>query len=451
MKRVFLFLFIMLSCSLFAQVPDWYTTGELPHYSRDDYFIGLGEGASFEDAQSDAQAAIAAQLRVTIESTVEVFTRESRAGDDIDFTEDVTQSTTATVEETVQGVEIIEQEQAGNRYYVFAVLHKMTFFNGLKMELQDLGLQIEKGLERAREDIRDGQVFTSLENYADVYSNTLLYYTKKGFLDSLAGPAFSQEATVSPAEVIGEIRRVLSALEVDILSGNNQRAELGEYLPEPIEVIAYYNDPDGSRIPVSNMRFIIRGPDNAILDRVTANSRGVAEVHITATPDRGNRGRIKAELDMRNLSSTLRGFMRRAEVTARYEVEQSGSVAVRLSIETEDGRPLPRLEQSISRLLTDLGFRVSNDGPLLIEGVVRKADEQEIDGYFGTQYLVNVELVMELFIADTGEVISTAYFDGAGMSTDSSDAALQAAYDRVTLGRRELTDFMSGAKAELQR
>lgn len=54
--------------------PTWFATGELPQYSIRYNFVGVGEGTTFSTAQSAAQAAIAAQLEVTVASTIEMHT-----------------------------------------------------------------------------------------------------------------------------------------------------------------------------------------------------------------------------------------------------------------------------------------------------------------------------------------------------------------------------------------
>lgn len=454
MRILLIITLLAASCMLPAQAPQWFTAGQVPGYSRNDNFIGLGEGGSFDEAQANAQAAIGSQLRVTVEATLDVFTRESQINDDVSFAEDIERQTRTSVQETMQGIQVVEQEKVGNKYYVFAVLNKSRFFSGLQTELSDIQDQVRKLLQDARRNTGEGMIHAALESFSEAYDQTLLFYTKKGFLDGLGGSAYFFEPAISPSEVIGEIRRVLSAIGIEILSGNNQSAPLGDFLPEPVRFIAQYEDKDGTKIPIRNIPVIVRAADNSLIERVNTNAQGTAEVQVRAVPSDGNRGQARAELDLRALSSAFRSFIRRAEIVVRYSVEEGAPIATRLRITNERGDRLDRLEQTVTRNLTALGFAVSDDAPFALVGVVTKVDEQQVDGMRGPQYVVNVELNLDLSVVSTGERFSGASFRGSGVSPRSADAALEASYTRIAINRREITNLMSGVQAkynELQR
>ncbi len=450
MKYFLIVALLSMSLTLLADAPDWFRTGRLPGYGSNDYFIAVGEGNSFDEAQINAQANIGSQLRVTVEATLEVFTRESQINDDVDFSEDIERQTRTSVEETIQGVEIVERENIGDRYYVFAALNKSRFFSGLQNELSNMHEEVNNALLLARQDLEIGMIYAALENYTEAYDKTLEYFAKKGFLEGLGGSAYLHETVISTVDVLGEIRRVLSGIEIAVLSGNNQKAELGSFLPEDVRFITRYNDLNNAEIPIPDMQVVVRDAENNVIDRVRTDSDGIAEVPVRAIPTEGDRGIARAEIDVRNLATAFRSFMRRPEVLVRYRVEESEPIAVRLSITTESGEILPRVEQNVARQLTRLGFTVQEEAPFTITGVVSKVDEQKVDGLRGSQHLVNVELSLELAVTSTGERFSSTRLTGNGLSPRSAEAALQASYSQISINRRAMTDLMSGIDSKWQ-
>ena len=93
------------------EIPTWYFSGEIPGYGISDHLVGIGEGATLEDAVAGAQAMIAGQLKVSVVSTMEIFRQETSIGGDIDFFETCSESSRITVDETLQGQRFIAMEQ----------------------------------------------------------------------------------------------------------------------------------------------------------------------------------------------------------------------------------------------------------------------------------------------------------------------------------------------------
>lgn len=450
MKYLLVFVLLIGSLSLSAEAPDWFRTGRLPGYSSNDFFVGVGEGSSYDQAQANAQANIGTQLRVTVQATLEVFTRESQINDDVDFSEDIERKTTTSVEETIQGVEIVEREKIGDRYYAFAALNKSRFFSGLQNELTGIHQEVNNSLQQAREDLNSGMIHAAVENYTEAYDKTLEYFAKQGFLQGLGGTAYLHEETISTADILAEIRRMLSSIEIAVLSGNNQQAEIGAYLPEDVTFIVRYLDPEGTEIPIPNMQVVVRDAENNLIERVATDSQGTVEIPVRAVPTEADRGSARAEIDVRNLATAFRSFLRRPETVVRYRIEKSEPIAVSIRITAENGERLDRVEQNVARQLTRLGFTTKEDAPFVIVGSAAKVDEQKVDGIRGSQYLVNVEISLHLSVAETGERISSTHLTGNGLSPRSPSAALQTAYQQISASRRAMTDLTSGVESKWQ-
>ncbi len=151
----------VLSLSLVFAVgePTWFATGELPQYSIRYNFVGVGEGTTFSAAQSAAQVAIAAQLEVTVASTIEMHTTAIETENSSYFRDTFKQSTESTINQSVKGIEVVKKQKSNGKYYVFAVLNKTQYMNSLKVELDQLWAKISSYVIDARGFTKEGRIF----------------------------------------------------------------------------------------------------------------------------------------------------------------------------------------------------------------------------------------------------------------------------------------------------
>lgn len=440
MKIIVLF-FLFLSVAL-CQSPKWYSTGSLPAYSRDAYIIGLGEGNTLDEAQTNAQAAISAQINVNIESTIQVFTKESSVNDESEFTEDFQRLNKSYTSETLKGVEIIKSEANNGRYYAFAVLDKSQFFRGLRRDLDMTLGMTESMIRQARGNINQGNVFSAIENYSEAYENILKHYDTRSLYDAVSKASYTSIWVMNPAEVIGEIQKVLSSVKLEIVSGNNQQGISGAYLPSSITCLATVVSEDGRKIPISKMPVNIKSADRQILFRLNTDSDGVIEFPVSAIPINGNSGYVTAEIRLTSLSSSFKKYLQNSNQKISYTISDNPITPVSLMITDESGHRLDKLERKITKSLTSLNYSVTDDATLRLEGTVTKTEAKEVEGARGLQYLVNTELDMELLVADTKERFAAAVFSGTGLSNRSASDAFDASVLKIKLNRKEISELM---------
>ena len=134
-----LFLISFFNQSIYAaSIPKWYKEANLSGYSDKDYYIGIGEGGTFQDALNNAQVYIASQLKVSISSNIESSQMSIESNDENYFKEVFSENIKSRVDETILGVETIKSKEHNKRFYVFAVLNKKKYANSLKVELDKL-------------------------------------------------------------------------------------------------------------------------------------------------------------------------------------------------------------------------------------------------------------------------------------------------------------------------
>jgi len=256
----------------FAKIPKWYTKTELPGYTLDFYITGTGRGASYDEAITKAQAAIASQLRVTIKSELTSIEKEINEDDRVSHMELVESTSNSIVNETVEGIEIIKKDKSEGVHYVFAVLSKENFSAGLKAELDNLWSQIVSLTSNARKLKRQGKIFAALENYTDTQELITPFYAKKAFYDAIAYAPYIITESISLGDLNSEIRGILAGIQVNLISGDNQTGTVGKPLPEPIIFQVNYRLGAPEDItPIPNMPLIIKYGDGSLVEKLTTD------------------------------------------------------------------------------------------------------------------------------------------------------------------------------------
>ncbi|MCK4357736.1 MAG: LPP20 family lipoprotein [Candidatus Cloacimonetes bacterium] len=448
MKKIILIsIFMILAVSAFAKAPKWYTTGELPDYPVKSYFIGVGEGVSYEEAQSKASAQIASQINVTIESQVESFTQELEVDDRVSYIDLFKSSINLTVNEIVQGIGIVNHEKVGNKFYVFAVLDKGQYVAGIRAELDKMWGGISKLVQDGRSLIKEGKIFAGLENYIDAQELVTPFYTKKAFHDAISPNPYIITEDITLAGLTSEIRRVLTGIQINIISGNNQTAKEGTLLPDPIVFTATYKDPGAyEKIPIPKMPLSIKYEDKTLIGKTTTDEDGQAECWVTAISTTPGHGKVIIKPNLTRLPTLYKKYLINAEAIAQYNISEVTPTSFSISIRDEKGNPLPKVEDKIAKSVEKSGHTVSNQAGLLLQGKVSVVDTQEIEGFKGKQFIANSELTLFMVVKSTGEEVSSFSASGKGVSPKSEKKAIEASYNKLTINRKDFVEMLAEAE-----
>jgi len=448
MKKIILILVLMiLAVSAFAKAPKWYSTGELPNYPAELYFIGVGEGASYEEAQSKASAQIASQINVTIESQVESFTQELEVDDRVSYTDLFQSSINLTVNEIVQGIGIVNHEKVGNKFYVFAVLDKSNYTAGIEAELDQMWGGISKLVNDGRSLIKEGKIFTGLENYIDAQELVTPFYTKKAFHDAISPIPYIITEDVTLAGLTSEIRKILTSIQINVISGNNQTAKEGTLLLYPIVFTATYKTPSTYEIiPISKMPLSIKYEDKTLIGKTTTDENGQAESWVTAISTTPGHGKVIIKPNLTRLPTLYKKYLINAEAIAQYNISEVTSISFSISIRDEQGKPLPKVEDKIAKSVEKAGHTVSNQAGLLLQGNVSVVDTKEIEGFKGKQFIANSELTLFMVVKSTGEKVSSFSASGKGVSSKSEKKAIEASYNKLSINKKDFVEMLAEAE-----
>ena len=441
---------ISLSLVFAVGEPTWFATGELPQYSIRYNFVGVGEGTTFSAAQSAAQVAIAAQLEVTVASTIEMHTTAIETENSSYFRDTFKQSTESTINQSVKGIEVVKKQKSNGKYYVFAVLNKTQYMNSLKVELDQLWAKISSYVIDARGFTKEGRIFPALENYMDVQEFIPRFYTKKAFYDALSPIPFRTSQDITMGNVLTEMRDILSGVKIEIESGNKQSALIGGPLPNPI-VFNVYLKQKKNKITIPGMPLIIKYEDGKVVERVTTDEDGNIESYVTANPTGKKGGKVFARPNLTGLPAFYKGYLKNAEASATYKITDSPPIAFTLTVVDEEGTRLNKVEDKLTKSIEKMGYSVGPDAELALDGNVTIIDEKEVDGKSGTQYLVTAELDMFMVVKMNGEKVASFDAKGKGLSKKNIKDANKKAFQKLKLSKKNLAGMLSEADEELKR
>ena len=443
---------ILLMCTtLFsAGEPRWFKNSGLPQYSTTLNYVGVGEGTTFSDAQSAAQAAISAQLEVTVASTIEMQTSAVETEEASYFKDVFEQNTQSTIEQTVKGIEIVKRKKSKGRYYVFGILNKKRYIGGLKVELDQLWSKISSYVVDARQFSKSGRIFPALENYMDVQEFIPGFYTKKVFYDAISPAPFVVFEDITIGDVLTEMREILSGVNISVESGNRQSALVGGPLPNPVVFSAYLKK-RGDKIPIPNLPLIVKYEDGSVVERISTQEDGSIESYITANPTNSKGGKIFASTNLTGLPNAYREYLKNAEAFATYKITKSPPITFTLRVTDENNSRLKKVESTLTKNIEKMGYSVGEDAELLLDGKITIIDEKEVDGKSGRQFLVTAELDMFMIAKMNGDKVASFDAIGKGLSKKNIKDANKKAYKKLKISKKNLGNMLSEADEELRR
>ena len=442
MKIKYIICLILISVSqiLIAGPPRW-VGQEISGYSSSRYFVGEGEGNNFSEAIARAQEAVASQLRVAIESQVNSYVSEVSDNDRTELQESFSSQITTTVNETVRGIKVIKRERSKDKYYVSVGLNKAKYLAGLRVEIEQLWSKISRLIRDARDLVDDGKIFTALENYTDAQPFLPPFYVKKSFYDALADSPYRVNEFITVEGIISEVRKLIKGIDLDVTQGNNQTGNTGGLLSSEIVVESLFKK---RGITIPNLPLKVKYEDGSI-ERVSTDDNGQAEIWTTATCMSGDRGKIEVGLDLFKLPKLYKKYFMSVSTTAKFKCTSDMSVAFDVFIEDEDGKRLPKVEQKITKSLEKIGYRVSNDAELALNGTVSIIEENEVQGKNGPVVQLKAELSLLLLAKSVNETVGsfTSTFVGLGKNQKES---LKKAQNKMKIKKKALSEALADSE-----
>ncbi|MDA8851081.1 LPP20 family lipoprotein [bacterium] len=434
-----LFLISFFNQSIYAaSIPKWYKEANLSGYSDKDYYIGIGEGGTFQDALNNAQVYIASQLKVSISSNIESSQMSIESNDENYFKEVFSENIKSRVDETILGVETIKSKEHNKRFYVFAVLNKKKYANSLKVELDKLISSIKSLVGSARVAKKDGKIITSVQYFVDAQKIIPEFYSKKSTFGAIANKQYILKEDYSLGLILSETSDIISNINIDIGSGDRQSVLEGMPFLKPFVFNATFGK---SNEPIKNMPIILRYMDGEIADKGITNDKGIFESFIIGYAMKVGVNKITAKPDFGGLPSIYKKYLKNTGATATYSVLTKPPIYFSINVRDFKGIRLKKVESKVAKNIERLGHIVNNDSEILISGEAIIIDEKEVPGKSGTQYLATAELGLYFSMGDNkfGSFSAT----GKGLSKKNAKDAKRKAYQKIKISRKKLVSMLA--------
>jgi hypothetical protein len=428
--------------------PKWFLNNTLKGFSTEDYYIGVGSGITFIRAMEEAQSIIASQLEVSINSSINSNIRLIEEGNKSYFKDSFNQNIQSTVSLSINGIEIIKSEKQKLTHYVFSALNKKRYLNGLRVELDGLSNSMMSYQKSARQALEDNKVFTSINHYLDLQNILPIFYSKKTFYNSMSSKSYGKDEEFSYNAVLTEVGRIISEIKFEAISGDKQSALVGKPLPNPIIIECYYKKPS---MPIYGMPLIIKYKSGDIVSRGFTDDNGKYEFYINAISSGGKREKVTITPNFSNLQNIFKKYLKNSSKSVFYKISETPPISFDISITDKDGNVLNKVENKILINLQKLGHYSSNNSDLLLSGMVYIADEKEIEGKNGLQFLVTSELDLTLSVKENSSKLSSFKIVGKGLSKKNYEDAVKKSYQKFKIGQRGLASILANAQKKLDK
>ncbi len=445
-KTLTLIIFSLLNIMSAAQIPKWAQTNSHPKYPSSTYLLGVGIANEKSTATELARADVAKQIRVKIESELETMEQEITADDQTKLKSEIVSRTKSVVTETIAGIEIAATEFVKGNFYVLAVLNKQNYYSSLEQQLGSIITETDTYLAGARTLMQQGNVFNALNNYLSTLNTIPDFLAKNALYSALTGSTYPSAQSYSAAGVLTEARALLAAINIRIVSGNNQDAQVGKTLGEPLIAKICYTTPEGNEIGVKWYPVIIKYANGEIINKVASDRDGTVKVNVLAVPTESDnrRGAVIVTLGLSNIPEIFKTEIEKIQAVFSYNLTVT-EMAFSVSITNAAGVSDPELNRLITGWINENGFKTSPDASAAIAGTVVVANEKTIDSPAGKQIFIEANLNLVLTDKKTASQLATITAAGKGMALNSRDLAIQKACTKLNVSKEKFAAFLQAA------
>ncbi len=449
MKHIlFTIVLITFAFCLFA-VPKWYNNPR-DYYESNEFIVGIGSGSSYEQALTNAKTDLLQQISVKVESVTEVQAKSIESDGKDFYSESIQKATKLTVNQTLQGMSIVQQEVEKNTHYILVSINKVKMLNSLKGELNEKSSSIRSLVEDSEQMVLEGKIIPAINNLTDAQKVIPEYYSRKALFDSFSENPYSMGEEITVNKLESSIRTILSAIRFDVVSGNQQSAKKGTMLNDPIVFKAIFKSNKGTVIPIISFPVKVSYSDGVLIEKGLTNSEGLFTVNVTATPLSGERGKVVIKMDSFMLPAYFNAYLNSMSGEAYYKTSETSSIVVRINVLDDKNIKQPKVERRLTKVLNENNIQVNDISPLFMIGRLSVKDTKQIESMGTPKTIARVEMDIQFGVVKTKEILGSIVASGQGMSEKGEKDAIEKAYDNLSISARELKQMLAQAEDKIQ-
>lgn len=437
------------SKNIIAQTPEWVERNQDKRFPPELFWIGVSSAVgpnAEEKAKEAAVKQIAAQFKTTVRAKTTFTKREETEGASSTFSQSMDEKIENLIENVeLSGARIVETHKQGIRVFALAVLSKDDFLRPLRRELQAYQTSLAERLSAA-ESFAGKDVSTAMNAYLEVLNTLDEAEPKREFFNRISGEVFEFSKTVQPSAVESAMRNMLADVRLTMISGNNQKGDLGRAFAQPLVVKATTQ----TGTPLRGLPIVFTTGETE-LGKVVTDNGGIASFSPITQADgvQGGKGRIIASLELKQLSPRLRNEVRQnTSVSFDFTLNASNFVCELDLSEIDDERARRTLEQKLSDALSKNGTTLKSGSPLIAKAFVSTREAASVQGMSGEVIVKDVTLTLQ-FQRRGGDVLSSTSFTAKGLGKDD-ESAVAKALSEIRISPARLAEPIAKAQSAQQ-
>lgn len=349
-------------------LPSWAFSGSDTSFPEAFFLTAVGEGGSLENSDKTAMIRVVEQIQVSMKSDLSLFQQETERDGLTESSRDLSLSINSSVDiKRLGGLSIVNRhyDKGARIYYSLAALDREKTSAALIKEINDsFGLTNEyyKTAEKHKE---KREITEAIHNYVLAIEEYKKSKPRVIILSAVAANPNETDLVKIPslAHMEGSLIELISRLRLKIVSGNQQKGEIGEALNQPLVVRATYEDKrEFHNIKGMPLRFAIKEGSATIQNKVNTDSKGIAGSTVSRVNPAGiKHNTIEVSLNYPDFSLPLSG----PSETFTYILPVKQDIRVKVKIkESNLGSKVASLsvEPLIIQHLRDQGFNVLVEG-----------------------------------------------------------------------------------------
>jgi len=441
-----LFLISLLNMVSLAQIPKWAQTNSHSKYPASTYLLGVGIASEKATATELARADVAKQIQVRIESELQTLEQEITADDQTKLKSEIVSRTKSVVTETIAGIEIAATEFVKGQFYILAVLNKQKYYSVLEQQLGNIVAETDTYLTGARTLVQQGNIFTALDNYLSAQNTIPDFLAKNALYLGLTGSTYPSAKSYSVAGVLTEARALLAAINIKIISGDNQSTTVGKVLGEPLIAQILYTAPDGNKVGIKWYPVIIKYSGGEVISKIASDQDGIIKTNILAVPTESDiqRGKVIISLGLSHVPEIFKNEIDKIQAVFSYNLIIS-KTTFSVNITDITGNPDPELNRLVTSWINENGFKTNPDATKIVAGGAEITNEKIVDSPAGKQIFIELKLNLVLTDKQSASRLATVTATGKGMALRSRDLAIQKAGATLSVSKEKFAAFLQAA------
>jgi ATP-dependent protease HslVU (ClpYQ) peptidase subunit len=447
-KIIFLLSFILYPLSLFSTPPSWFASGTHPKYQSEFYFVGIGSGDSYENAQTEALAAISRQIEVKVEGEIKNTVNSYSIGDRETITNEFQSLTKAYTKTTLINAQIVEKAEDKGKFYALAVMDKSDYLKGLEQLLANKLGELRKLYDDAENFLKNCEVFSALETLvgsgdlsADIASKSVLYA-------SIAGKPYPIEEVLTGPAILSRVRTIIKKIEIKKISGDEQSAKSGNLLGQPFIVELQYKSDKEDFNPLRNIRLCLKDEEGKVLAKRVTDNSGKAEFWAYAVGNK--KGLNFITFDLSGVPQIFKNDLKDLQLYFKFDILNLAPMSFAIAVIDETGEWADAVERNIAKSVIEAGHHVNPQAQLLLTGKVQLMEAHKIEGITGPQYLAKTELILYLKDLKSEEIFGNITLSSQGMDKTSERSALEKSYKKIDISPAEMSKLLGQAETKLK-